>query len=164
MASAIPPSKDLSMKLKWRCSIVCVVVVAMASVTGARPAHKKALADFLGPALPQHLNDCRTCHLPDKPGAKEKAKPHNLFGARLQAVRKELHKAGKDLSIAARLMAIADEDSDGDGVPNLLELLAGRNPGEAQDRPTALELARGKRLLAAWRARKPYDWKPFETV
>src|SRR3979490_2796872 len=96
----------------------------------ARPAHKKALADYFGPYLAAKLNDCRTCHVPDKPGDKEAApdsKEHNPFGARLKAVRKQLHKAGKKTDIPARLEAIANEDSDGDGVPNMIELLAGRN-------------------------------------
>ena len=29
----------------------------------ARPPHKKALADYLGPGLARKLNDCRTCHV-----------------------------------------------------------------------------------------------------
>src|SRR5205807_6222184 len=92
----------------------------------ARPPHKKALADFLGPYFSAKLNDCRTCHVADQ-GNQDPfggdQEPHNPFGARLKAVKRELSKAGKSTSIAARLEAIAEEDSDGDGVPNLLELL-----------------------------------------
>src|SRR5262245_5019702 len=101
-----------------------------ASAAHARPAHKKALADYFGPRLPAKLNDCRTCHLPDKGPQDDLSpsdKPHNAFGARLKAVRDELRKAGKKADIASRLEAVADEDSDGDGVPNLLELLTGHN-------------------------------------
>lgn len=132
----------------------------------ARPAHKKALADHLGVLLPKHLNDCRTCHLPDVPGEKlgENEKPHNAFGARLAALRKELRQAGKSDDIAARLNAAAQEDADGDGVPNLLEILGGRNPGEAKDTPKAEELTRARRLLTAYQNRQPYAWKPFEAV
>src|SRR5947209_4074494 len=46
----------------------------------ARPAHKRALADYLGPFLAKKLNDCRTCHLPDAPDRKDADdKPHNPF-------------------------------------------------------------------------------------
>ena len=38
-----------------------------ASSAFARPPHKKALADYFGPFFAKKLNDCRTCHLPDKP-------------------------------------------------------------------------------------------------
>src|SRR5262245_41831259 len=78
----------------------------------AKPAHKKALVDFFGSSLPKNLHDCRTCHLPDQPGANEDEKPHNVFGARLAALRKEFRKAGKNTDIVSRLLAIADEDSD----------------------------------------------------
>src|SRR5262245_32211468 len=118
----------------------------------ARPAHKRALADHFGPFLPKPLNDCRTCHLPDPPGVKlaEDGKPHNAFGARLKAVRKELRRAGKSSSLIDRIMAIADEDSDGDGVPNLVELLTGHNPGDKDDRPAAAELTKAKDLVLAF--------------
>jgi len=132
----------------------------------ARPPYKKALADYYGPFLPSRLNDCRTCHLPSKPGDKEDAddKPHNAFGARLKKVKKELEKAGKKTDIISRLQAIADEDSDGDGVPNLLEILAGHNPGEADDKPTDAELAEAHKKRAAFQARVYYRWNPFEAV
>jgi len=65
----------------------------------------------------------------------------------------------------ARIEAIADEDSDGDGVPNLLELLAGRSPGDANDRPTEAELAETRKILPAFlSAKRGYPWKPFATV
>src|SRR4051812_11076698 len=81
----------------------------------ARPPHKKALADRIGPAFARKLNDCRTCHLAPEPDADPEDRPHNPFGARLKAVRLELKRAGRPGDIVARLEAIADEDSDGDG-------------------------------------------------
>src|SRR5262249_41976059 len=112
------------------------------------------------------LNDCRTCHVPSKPGEKEDAedKPHNAFGARLKEVKKELTKAGKKSDIIARIEAIADEDSDGDGVANMLEILTGHNPREAADKPTAAELTEAQKKLAAFKARVIYRWTPLETV
>jgi hypothetical protein len=148
-------------------ALTILALLGNTTVVQARPAHKRALADFFGPLLPKKLNDCRTCHLPDRPGdqAKDDEKPHNPFGARLKAVRGELRKAGKSTTLIDRLLAIADEDSDGDGVPNLIEILTGHNPGDKNDRPTAAELARSRELLAALdRARHGYPWRPFEKV
>src|SRR6266446_1227759 len=134
------PRRSRSVNLKPRLTLIsCFVLLVLdGSLALARPPHKRALADYFGPFLAKKLNDCRTCHLPDRPGAKpeEGEKPHNAFGARLAAVRAELRRAGKKADLAARLDAIAEEDSDGDGAPNLLELLAGRAPGDPSDTPT----------------------------
>jgi hypothetical protein len=132
----------------------------------ARPAHKKALADYLGPGVARKLNDCRTCHLPAEDGAEElDARPHNAFGKRLKAVRLELRKARKPSGIPARVESVADEDSDGDGVSNLLELVTGHFPGEADDRPASGELPKGRAAIAALRrAQSGYAWNPFEPV
>ncbi|MBV9124838.1 MAG: DUF1549 domain-containing protein, partial [Planctomycetes bacterium] len=128
-----------------------------------RPVHKQALADYFGPFLKPNLNDCRTCHLAGS--GMTPPKPHNPFGARLAAVGRELRKAGKGTTIADRLEVIADEDSDGDGVPNLLELLSGHQPGDPQDRPNPAEIAEARQNLARLlQARGPYPWKPFDRV
>lgn len=153
------------MPLFWRC-FVGVVVCLLGSTAYARPPYKKALADHFGPLLPRHLNDCRTCHLPEMHGENPdpEEKPHNPFGARLKALRRELVRAKKETDVITRLKLVADEDSDGDGVTNLLELLAGHNPGEANDKPTAASLERAKKMLAVFQNRKVYPWKPFEPV
>src|SRR5262249_603630 len=128
--------------------------------------YKKALADHFGPFLPKQLNDCRTCHVPAKPGEKEdpEDRPHNAFGARLKEVKKELTKAGKKTDIISRIEAIAEEDSDGDGIANLLEILGGHNPGEAGDKPSTTELAEAQKKLVAFKARVVYHWTPLQTV
>src|SRR5262245_54390793 len=122
----------------WVLGVALGVVLLAPSALPARPAHKQALASYFGPFLAKKLNDCRTCHLPDPPGkaGDGEEKPHNPFGARLKAVRSELRKAGKPTTLEARLEAILQEDSDGDGVSNLLELLTGHFPGDAADTPT----------------------------
>ncbi len=80
-------------------------------------------------------------------------------------MRLELRKAGKPSDIPARIDAVADEDSDGDGVANLLELVTGHFPGEAADRPVESELAGGRALIAKLRqAKTGYPWHPFERV
>jgi uncharacterized protein DUF1553/uncharacterized protein DUF1549 len=145
-----------------------VVLAALSLPPGllAKPAHKKALVDHFGPALPKHLHDCHTCHLPDKPGADADVKPHNVFGARLAALRKQLRKEGKNADIISRLEAIADEDSDGDGDSNFLELLSGHVPGDPKDKASAAELTIARQKLAELRARPrdAYAWRPFEPV
>lgn len=135
-------------------------------VAQARPPHRKAMADYLGPTLARKLNDCRTCHAEPEPGADpSEDRPHNAFGSRLKGVRSQLRKAGQPSGIPARIEAIANEDSDGDGVANLLELVTGHFPGEAGDHPEAAELPRGRAAIAAiQRSRSGYAWNPFERV
>src|SRR5438128_1204932 len=149
-------------------SMALLACLAAPFAAQSRPPHKRALADYLGPYFSAKLNDCRTCHVPDQGEAGPfvaEQKPHNPFGARLKAVKRELSKAGKSTSIAARLHAIAEEDSDGDGVPNLLELLTGHNPGDPNDKPTDAEITAGRKLLAEFLKNKTdYPWSPFDTV
>jgi hypothetical protein len=151
-----------------RAVLAAICLCLAGSSVFARPAHKQALGHYLGTFLTKKLNDCHTCHLPDpegKPTAEETEKPHNSFGARLKAVKAELRKAGKATTIDARLEAVAQEDSDGDGVSNLIELLAGRFPGDAKDRPAAQELAEARKTLAAFeKAKQGYPWRPFDVV
>jgi cytochrome c553 len=129
----------------------------------ARPAHKKAVADYFGAALPPKLNACTTCHLAAKPTDAEHA--HNAFGKRLASVRDELRQNGKKTDILSRVFAIADEDSDGDGVSNVLELLSGHNPGDPQDRPTAAEVAAARNAWAELlKSKEAYAWRPFDRV
>ena len=86
----------------WRIIPVAIILwLSAARQVSARPAHKRALADYFGPMLPKKLNDCRTCHLPDPPGTTAdqlaSEKPHNPFGARLKAIKSEMRKAGKGI-------------------------------------------------------------------
>jgi hypothetical protein len=146
----------------------CLALAVLASTGQARPAYKIALADYLGPFMVPKLNDCRTCHVPDT-GKDDplgnQDKPHNPFGKRLKEIKRELNKAGKSTSIPARLEAIAEEDSDGDGVPNLLELLTGHFPGDPNDKPTDAEITAGRKKLAEFlKYKSAYPWTPFEPV
>jgi hypothetical protein len=146
-------------------SLVFALVLLAPAFAHARPPYKKALADFLGLDANSKLNDCRTCHVPETPDMPEGVKPHNPFGARLKAVKDELKKAGRKTDIVSRILAVADEDSDGDGVPNLLELAMGRYPGEPDAKPTAAEAADGRKKVAALlKANGAYAWTPYEKV
>jgi hypothetical protein len=134
-----------------------------AAPVAARPPYRKALVDLLGLPNASRLNDCRTCHLPLAPGADESDRPHNPFGARLKSVRSELKKAGRPFDITARLLAVAEEDSDGDGVANLLELLAGSFPGDKMDKPGDAALAAAARKKETFLASlHGYRWRPFD--
>jgi hypothetical protein len=147
------------------CFFAVVFSLVLSGSVPARPAYRKALADLLQLHAASKLNDCRTCHLPLKPGADESDRPHNVFGARLKAVRAELKKAGKPHDITARLLAVAAEDSDGDGVANLLELLAGSFPGDPSDRPSVENLAvAGKRQALLLASLRGHRWRPFDRV
>lgn len=146
--------------------VAVIAFLGMVVDANARPPHKKALADHFGPLLAAKLNDCRTCHVPGPADVTStEAKPHNPFGARLRAVKKELQQAGKRTDIVDRLNAIADEDSDGDGVSNVIEMISGHNPGEADDKPTPEEIEQAQVKLTLLKERlNAYAWRPFEPV
>jgi Protein of unknown function (DUF1553)/Protein of unknown function (DUF1549) len=140
-----------------------VAGLVLALPAQAKPAHLKALADYVGPGLAKAVNDCRTCHVPDTPD--EPGKPHNVFGKRVAEWRKERRAAGLPNDIPATLDAQADEDADKDGASNLVEILTGHLPGDAKDVPTLAERAEGAKKLAALRAaRAEYAWEPFKPV
>ncbi len=128
----------------------------------ARPAHRKAMAEYFGNLLPARLNACTTCHVATRPT--EENHEHNAFGKRLAEVRDQLKKAGRKTDIVSRIRAIAEEDSDGDGVSNLLELLSGHNPGDPKDKPNGTELAAARAAAKELQNRAGYAWKPFEVV
>jgi hypothetical protein len=135
----------------------------------AKPAYRKDLADYFGPLLAANLAACETCHVSGQPGELmlnvSLGKPHNAFGARLMAAGKAAEKAGRRSDIAARLDAVAKEDSDRDGAANIVELLTGHRPGAPRDLPTAAERSRSPRLLLALaKRRSAYAWRPFEAV
>jgi hypothetical protein len=146
--------------------LAALAVFFAAPAVQAKPAHKKALIEFFGPALPTRLHNCQTCHLPDTPDKEGSEKPHNAFGKRLVQVREELHRAGKKTDIPSRILALADEDADGDGVSNILELLAGSNPGDPASKPTSGELTVARHKWDAFRKEltEAYAWRPFEPV
>jgi len=80
-------------------------------------------------------------------------------------VKKELVSAGKAADIPARIAVVASEDSDGDGVDNLTEILLGHGPGDANDRPTAAEMENAPVKLAEFeKFCASYRWRPFEPV
>lgn len=156
------PSVSLSIP---RGLLALMAWLLLSGLAAARPAYKKALADFLGLPTASKLNDCRSCHLPTKPGQDEADRPHNPFGVRLKALKAEWKKTNRGTDILDRIRAIAEEDSDGDGIPNLLEMLAGSNAGESADRPGPEAIAAARQKLAGiLRQGVGYRWAPFEKV
>ena len=143
------------------------VVLLCAIWARATPANKAALDRHFDGFLAKNLSACTTCHLPsDKKDPQNLDEfPHNPFGARLRALKKELAAAGKPTDIPARISAIANEDSDGDGVDNLTEILLGHGPGNAADKPSEAELKNAPAKLAEFsKFLASYRWRPFEPV
>jgi hypothetical protein len=131
----------------------------------AHPRYRKELAEYFGPPLAAKLNNCRTCHVTRGDDDQANGRVRNPFGARLHEVRDDLRKEGKKTKIPNRIEAVADEDSDRDGVANLIELLTGHFPGEAGDTPNAEEVARGKAEVDAFKkTHRASAWNPFEPV
>src|SRR5205814_3154784 len=110
-----------------RKAVFLSAVLVCASGAWGTPANKAALDRHFDRFLAKNLNACTTCHLPsDKKDPQNLDEfPHNPFGSRLRAVKKELAAAGKAADIPARIAAVANEDSDGDGIDNLTEILLG---------------------------------------
>jgi hypothetical protein len=148
-------------------SILAGVLLLCTLRTSATPSNKAALDRYYDKFLSAELNRCTTCHLPSANKNPESLEefPHNPFGDRLHRLGEELKKAGKHKDIPARLALVAKEDSDGDGVPNQVELLLGHNPGDAKDTPSKKELAQTKvkqKDLALYLS--SYRWRPLDRV
>ena len=134
----------------------------------ANPTNRALFVRYYGRFLSKRLADCSTCHVRSEPGklpASLAEFPHNSFGIRLALLGEKLRKEEKKADIVTRLRMIASEDSDGDGIDNLSELLLGHSPGDAKDKPSAKELARLPQLKADFsKYLASYRWEPFEPV
>ncbi len=150
-----------------RHGLLLVLLLAGVVFAPATPANRAALEGHYDRFLAKELNRCTTCHLPSErkePKSLEEF-PHNAFGKRLRQLGEELRAADRPSSLAARLALAAREDSDGDGVANEVELLLGKNPGDAKDKPPTKELSRASAKQAEFaKFLAAYRWRPFETV
>src|SRR5687768_8420977 len=148
----------------WMVLAACTV----AAPAQAKPAHLKSLQEHYGKFLGARLVSCGTCHQASAPGKDAEtlaAFPHNAFGDRLHKAGEELSASGRRADIAEGLRMVAAEDADGDRVPNELELLSNRRPGDSKDRPGAAELAQAQNRVPKFRAfLAAYRWRPFEPV
>lgn len=141
--------------------------VSLAPALRGTPANKAALEKHYDKFLAKNLARCTTCHLPSDNKNPESLEdfPHNPFGARLRLAGKQLASDGKKKDIPARLALLAHEDTDGDGVDNETELLAGHNPGDAKDTPAKKELSGAKAKRTEFeKFLASYRWQPFEPV
>ena len=142
----------------------------------AKPPHKQTLARYYGPLLAKELQNCTTCHLTEDEivalGDKlnpDESQPWNAFGRSLYELGKSPaeNAAGpqQPVPLEERLRAVAEQAADGDGVPNELELAAGCQPGNPQDKPTAEELAAASEALKSFRRQQPdYAWRPYQSL
>ncbi len=153
-----------------RCSKLAAALAALVVLSAsasATPANRLALRRHFGGFLPGRLDDCSTCHVEGGDHAADSLAefPHNAFGDRL-------HELGRAVvgeappSIGDRIERAAREDSDGDGIDNLTELLLGTFPGNAEDQPTPHVLETFTARLTAFQShrRSLYPWRPFEPV
>jgi len=155
----------------WRFSGSLVLeLLALFWIAGsaqATPANRTALEKHYDRFLAQSLRSCATCHLPSANKAPETLDefPHNPFGHRLRLLGQEFVAAGKKKDLPSRLIAVANEDSDADGVPNETELLLGHPPGDASDKPSPDAIKQNAERLSDFAAfSKSYRWQPFEPV
>jgi hypothetical protein len=152
-------------------AVLASIVLSLAGTASlwAKPPNRQGLKNHYGEYLPNSLNACTTCHVAKAaapaPATFEEHPPHNAFGVRLRELGEELREAGKPADIITRLRAIADEDSDGDGVANEMEIFAGHAPGRADDRPTEAGIAIAFERREEFRRTKArYAWQPFAQV
>lgn len=149
------------------CGFVCALgLLGYAEATWAKPQYKEALARHYGSYLDGALKRCALCHVvPDGIGDKEFADSDgewNPFGKRLAELGEQLLREGQPDDIFRRLQLVADEDADGDGAPNELELLAGSWPGNGDQKPSAEQIAAATARQPEFRAE--YRWQPWQAV
>jgi hypothetical protein len=137
--------------------------------SSATPANHAAYSQRYGKFLAKRLDACNACHQSNPVGGKIPIDlstfPHNPFGQRLAKLGSDLRSRGAKADIDRRLATVAREDSDGDGIPNETEILAGTSPGNRADRPTAAALATVRRIQPEWTTfQRAYRWRPFEPV
>ncbi len=148
----------------------CLLLVFIPQTLTARPPYKHSLKKLYGARLNANLHQCATCHLTkDEVGIDqefdEENPPHNVFGDRLRELGELIGEDEPGGDIFSRLRQVAAEDTDGDGVANELEILAGKYPGRAQNRPDEQELIAARAALAAReREATGYAWEPFQRV
>lgn len=143
------------------------VAAASTGACLATPANMAAMGRHMDSFLGRDLNRCTTCHLPSdvKDPASLDEFPHNPFGDRLRSLGEMWKAEGKRKELPGRLSAIGREDSDGDGADNETELLAGTNPGDSKQKPTAEQWAAvEKRRPDFGRFLASYRWQPFDRV
>lgn len=133
----------------------------------ATPANRTAMEKHFDRFLSRDLAVCSTCHLPNAKKNPENLDefPHNPFGNRLRLLGEELDGSVKKKDLPKRLMMIAEEDSDGDGVVNQIELLTGKNPGDSNSVPNKTQLmGAGVRIKDFSTFQNNYRWQPFEPI
>lgn len=149
------------------CGVACAICLLWdVHAAWGKPQHKESLARHYGTYLDVSLKRCATCHVvPD--GVSDKAfaesdGERNPFGIRLAELGEKLLQEKQRDDIADRLQLVANEDADGDGVANELELLAGTSPGNAEHKPSAEQLAAATTRQPEFRAE--YRWQPWRAV
>ncbi len=158
----------------WDFAAIGLVCVWISPWAWAKPSHKAALVSYYGDQLPQSLRSCQLCHLTDTEideisaeSLGDEAQPWNSLGRALFQLGQRNPGEGdtRPSSIIQRLRELADADTDGDGIGNEMEILAGTWPGDAQAYPHSNDLASLEKQLSKFRLSVPdYAWQPTEPV
>jgi len=169
---ACNPTLWQCIRLKCNCFLwlACMMIIVPAQTASSHPPYKHSLKKLYGARLNANLHQCATCHLTKSEVGideefDEENPPHNVFGEALKVLGDEIGEDEPGGDIISRIKRLAEEDTDGDGVANELEILAGKHPGRKESRPDEQE------LLAAQSARDArereatgYAWEPFRPV
>ena len=155
-----------------RCRLGIVVVVAawlvaMGLPAQARPPHKKALADYLGPGLARKLNDCRTCHLRARGGCRRRrgSAAQRVRQAAQGRARRSSRRPASPRASRRGSRPSPTRTATATASPTCSSWSPATSPARPTIRPAAAELARGRAAIAALeRARSGYPWNPFERV
>ena len=146
--------------------LTLLLVLGMPLSAWARPEHKAALGRYYGQSLARSLFACATCHEvalgADEVKLAEESPPHNAFGKRLSGLGEALDARRQPSDLISRLKQVAEEDTDGDGGGNELELLAGHAPGNAADCLQAEEIAEATAVRE--RFHRQYRWDAWSVV
>jgi hypothetical protein len=142
-----------------------LVLLAIASPLAGSPQHFQTLQRYYGPHLPSSLRVCATCHAVPleyhASGLDLEMPEHNAFGERLYELADE-QPDRPARNLIDRLRQIGDEDADGDGVANELEILSGTFPADPQSKPSAEALAAATAQRREFL--RQYVWRPLQPV
>lgn len=102
--------------------VLILIALTLASTAWARNRYLSTFNSQYGTAGTR-LDDCAVCH--------SQGNNRNAFGADFEQAMK-----ASGATVTSALLSIEPLDSDGDGVPNNLEIAAGTFPGDSSDFPS----------------------------
>ncbi|MGH7145609.1 MAG: hypothetical protein ACREJ2_15975 [Planctomycetota bacterium] len=150
------------MKKVWPFAAVAgigMVFLAQPIMALAEKSFPNKLLDILPILDKKNQDTCKLCHTQIKdPDTHRVAPKWNDFGLALKKVHDDAKaKTGTAPTFAQMFDAVKDLDSDGDGVSNIVELVAGTKPGDKDDKPTDAQIKEAQKKIDAWKAQMAKD-------